>query len=669
MSRAASIRVWLGVVSICFGTTGLGIVNAVHAGDGLPGLSIESTRVSESVGAAAIAISLSAVSAQTVEVLVHSTPVTAKGGDDYVGFTRTITFSPGETRRTVTVEIIDDDVVEAVESLGVGLAEARNADITASRATLTIIDNDDDSDQQTVAEILDVEVSESATEASVEIRLQQPANSPVSIGFATESSSATAGSDYYGVYAEVVFQPGQTTSRVAVEILNDSLVEMEERISTRIFSWSPNITFSRERGTITIADDDRDDGGSDLSPEQQRWLSEVLRLIDNPARNWSGDPDLLFAPADLNNCSDPINAPRQGTYDYGRAGQSYFRAISTAWYETRDGVLLEELYRLGSLFWSNFKDHDNRGYPFIYYARRDTRFCGDDAHAMDEILAHALLAHIAHIFDANRSIDPEYAALASDVIVYLDSIWVPKWMNRMNSAAYPEPVPGSNRGVTNAWLNRSRFDSGMTHFVRGLAHADMAGLEFFYTLGELTGNTVYTAHAESHCRFYKSESMDYLPVNDSYAWKHLPFLPYDPDGSPINPFQETRDYAQLWMAFAPNMHRHGWCFTDRDMTRLANTYYSGNVRHDVFEVNNTSTMAEDVEGGNDSFNDDSERYTGQPGVSKFRMLSAAYLCDWDESGTIRDLAREAATNSIVDQRYPDGRQTSPIMAAGLLTCT
>ena len=697
MFRTISTAMWAVVVSVCLGVTGVvGINNPVFSAsttempnafgdnknstepfsniakknrqrEGLPGISIFSTRVSESVGTAKVAIMLSAASTQTVEVLVHSVLFTATAGEDYYGFTHTVIFSPGETRRTVSVQILDDEVVETAESLVVRLAEPQNADILVSRALLTIVDDDSDSNQEVVAEVFDVEVSESTSTAFVEVRLRQPAESLLSIGFATGSSTATAGSDYYGVYQELIFQPGQTTSRAAVDILNDSLIEADELIATRIFSWSPNIEIARASGNIKIIDDDNDE--FDLSPEQQHWLSEVFKLIDNGSRNWSGDPNELFAAADLSNCSKPINAPRQGAYDYGRAGQSYFRALTTAWYETRATAVLEELYRLSSLFWSNFKDHDNRGYPFIYYTRNDPRYCGDDTHAMDEILAHALLAHVAHIFAANRSVDPRYSTLANNTTAYLDNIWVPKWMNRMNPSANPEPVSGSNRGVTNAWLNRSRLDSDMTYFIRGLAHADMAGMEFFYTLGELTGNTRYTTHAEAHCRFYKTQGMDYIAVNDSYAWKHLPFIPYDPGGSPSNPFQETRDYAQLWMAFAPNMHRHGWCFTDQDMTRLGNTYFSGNSQHDVFERLNTSTMAEDVEGGNDSDNDDSERYTGQPGVSKFRMLSAAYLCGWDETDTIKDLTRDAATNNIVDQRYPDGRQTSPIMAAALLSCT
>ena len=89
-----------------------------------------------------LVITLSQASEDTVYVLVKSRDVTAAGGDDYNGINTEISFKPGQTEKTVTVIVLQDDAVEGDETLEVVLSEPEGATIGDGVAVGTIIDDD-----------------------------------------------------------------------------------------------------------------------------------------------------------------------------------------------------------------------------------------------------------------------------------------------------------------------------------------------------------------------------------------------------------------------------------------------------------------------------------------------------------------------------------------------
>lgn len=134
---------------------------------------------------------------------------------------------------------------------------------------------------------------------------------------------------------------------------------------------------------------------------------------------------------------------------------------------------MERIFELYQALWSNVADHDGRGYQFLYYARgNDTTHCGKDTHAMDEILTHSLLAHMARVYSHNEQIDSKYVIATTEIVNYLQNTWFAKWMGRTYPNGEYGSAPGANV-TTSTWMNRGRFDSNMTLFVRGLTHPDM----------------------------------------------------------------------------------------------------------------------------------------------------------------------------------------------------
>jgi endoglucanase len=67
----------------------------------------------------------------------------AKAGEDYVAKTGTLTFAPGETRKTFTIEVKGDSMWEANETFYLDLfGNSSNSLITKSRGPFTILNDD-----------------------------------------------------------------------------------------------------------------------------------------------------------------------------------------------------------------------------------------------------------------------------------------------------------------------------------------------------------------------------------------------------------------------------------------------------------------------------------------------------------------------------------------------
>jgi chitinase len=87
-------------------------------------------------------IKLSAASTSTVTVNYSTAAGTASAGTDFQATSGTLTFAPGVTSKTVTVNVIGDTVVESNETLELVLSAASGATIGVARATGTIVNDD-----------------------------------------------------------------------------------------------------------------------------------------------------------------------------------------------------------------------------------------------------------------------------------------------------------------------------------------------------------------------------------------------------------------------------------------------------------------------------------------------------------------------------------------------
>ena len=89
-------------------------------------------------------VTLDRASPDTVTVDYRTSPGTATAGTDYTAASGTVTFAPGDTAKTISVPIVDDDVEDGGETFSVTLSNPTNATLGNHTATGTIHNNDDD---------------------------------------------------------------------------------------------------------------------------------------------------------------------------------------------------------------------------------------------------------------------------------------------------------------------------------------------------------------------------------------------------------------------------------------------------------------------------------------------------------------------------------------------
>lgn len=123
-----------------------GLISDDDGGTPLPTLSIDSQLLpAEGNGANTtvdLTVTLSAASTGTVTVDFETGGLTATSGVDFVPAMGTLTFAPGETTQTISVDVIGDSLFETDETFAVNLLNASGATLSTSAGTITVSNDD-----------------------------------------------------------------------------------------------------------------------------------------------------------------------------------------------------------------------------------------------------------------------------------------------------------------------------------------------------------------------------------------------------------------------------------------------------------------------------------------------------------------------------------------------
>jgi hypothetical protein len=161
-----------------------------------------------------------------------------------------LTFSAGQTSKTVNVTVRGDVKFEPDEVFTVNLSNASMATIADGQGVGTFIDND-----PYVLDYSEVLVPEGAGEAVFTVTLSQPSSQTVTVNYTTTEFIADSGADYSDVSGTLTFAPGETSKTVAVPIVSDAMYEGEE-IFYLDLSGAVNAKLGIIRRNGQIQDDD-----------------------------------------------------------------------------------------------------------------------------------------------------------------------------------------------------------------------------------------------------------------------------------------------------------------------------------------------------------------------------------------------------------------------------
>ncbi len=222
-------------------------------GASTPALSIADNQVAEDAGPLVLAVTLSPASSGTVTVDYATADGSATEPSDYTSTSGTLTFAPGETSMTISVPLIDDELVEGDETFSVQLSAAVGADLADASATATIIN--DDVLPAVALTIADASASENAGPLVLAVTLSPASSGNVTVDYATADGSATEPSDYTSTSGTLTFAPGETSMTISVPLIDDELVEGDETFSV-VLSGENGADLANASATATIINDD-----------------------------------------------------------------------------------------------------------------------------------------------------------------------------------------------------------------------------------------------------------------------------------------------------------------------------------------------------------------------------------------------------------------------------
>ncbi len=232
---------------------------------GTPPVFVRDVLVDETAGTALVPVVLGAgldgaASSSTVTVAYTTADAGATAGSDYVSSSGTLSFAPGETVKTVVVDITDDLAAESVERIAVNLSGPTGGAVLADGAgVVTIVANDGGVAATPTVSVPDLVVGESDGYVDIPVTLNAPADHATSVRVLSSSGSATGNTDYLHVDETVTFNATQTVKTVRVELTDDVVDEGQESFLVGLGNLS-GLAAGHTSGTITIVDND--DGAS-----------------------------------------------------------------------------------------------------------------------------------------------------------------------------------------------------------------------------------------------------------------------------------------------------------------------------------------------------------------------------------------------------------------------
>jgi hypothetical protein len=197
-------------------------------------------------------VSLDRANDRTVTVQYATANGTAAAGSDYVAASGTLSFSPGQTAKTIGITINGDTVYEPNETFTVNLASPVNATILDGQAVGTITS---DGDTPTIA-ISDASVGEASTADPVfTVSLSSPSTQQVTVNYAVADGTGLATTDYVTSSGTLTFAAGETSKTITLPLRRDDLPELAERFYVNL-SAPVNALLADAQGVGTITDDD-----------------------------------------------------------------------------------------------------------------------------------------------------------------------------------------------------------------------------------------------------------------------------------------------------------------------------------------------------------------------------------------------------------------------------
>ena len=244
------------------GGAGLGLTNATLTivdddAFGTFQFSTNSYSVVESAGSVTVTVNRIGGIIGSVAVGLITTNGTATPGVDYLPVVQVLNFAPGQTTTNISISIINDQIVEPVETFDVVLTGPTGGALLGAITNATVSITDDD--MQFTFALTNFTVLENAGTAVINVLRYGVTNSTGTVAYATSDSTAFSGVDYVGVTNTLTFLPGVTNTNFTITVIDNQIVQLNRALNLRLFNATPTNNASpgtNATATLTIVDND-----------------------------------------------------------------------------------------------------------------------------------------------------------------------------------------------------------------------------------------------------------------------------------------------------------------------------------------------------------------------------------------------------------------------------
>jgi gliding motility-associated-like protein len=197
---------------------------------------------------------------------------TATAGSDYGTLSGTTVIQAGQNAVTIPVNVLDDLVIENVETVVMTLTNGASTSFTytvnGGPATVNIADNDNTPANTTLTLVRTMDAAEPGTNGQFLVGLPAgvTAVENITVNY-TIAGSAANGTDYAILTSSVVIPAGSNSAAISVIVTDDRIIETTETVDVTLTGGtSTSFTFtSNANAVVTITDNDNTPANTELS--------------------------------------------------------------------------------------------------------------------------------------------------------------------------------------------------------------------------------------------------------------------------------------------------------------------------------------------------------------------------------------------------------------------
>ncbi len=183
--------------------------------------------------------------------------ISAIAGTDYAATNGTLSFPTNTSVKSFLVPIKNNTIVDGARTFSITLANPQSGLQLGAMTTTTVTINDNDAGGIITLSTNAYLVSETGTNGVITLLRTAGLASSVTVDFAVNDGTATAGLDYTNVTQTVTFNAGETNKKVNIPIINDTIVEGNETVLISLSNATGGANLGiYTNATLTITNDD-----------------------------------------------------------------------------------------------------------------------------------------------------------------------------------------------------------------------------------------------------------------------------------------------------------------------------------------------------------------------------------------------------------------------------